>query len=63
MQGHDTFLIVMHNTKKENTEFNITLCETNLRWLSGNPESPENTKKIEKTKKEISRLKKILKTL
>jgi hypothetical protein len=53
----------MHNTKKENTEFNITFCETNLRWLSGNPESPENTKKIEKTKKEISRLKKILKTL
>jgi len=49
----------MHNTKKENTEFNIAFCETNLRWLAGNPESPENTKKIEKVKKEITRLKKI----
>ena len=47
----------MHNTPKENLEFQITFTETNLRWLAGNEDTAENRKNIKKTKKMISDLK------
>lgn len=48
----------MHNTKKQNLEFNLTSCETNLRFLLGAEEL--NTKAIRFNKKEIKRIKKEL---
>jgi hypothetical protein len=51
----------MHNTKKQNLEFNLTSCETNLRYLLGAEEL--NKKAITFNKKEIKRIKKELDNL
>lgn len=41
----------------ENIEFQITFCETNLRYLLGEPESEDRDNKIAFMKSEIKRLK------
>ena len=48
----------MSPTKKQNLEFNLAFCETNLRWLLGAEEL--NKKAIAFNKKEIKRIKKEL---
>jgi len=40
-----------------NNNFQITFCETNLRWLAGEPPSEERTRKEQKMVSEIARLK------
>lgn len=45
-------------TSEQNLEFQLTFCETNLRYLLGD-ENPDK-KKIEYMKKEIKRIKKEL---
>lgn len=47
----------MHNTPEQNRAFRITWCETNLRWLAGEPPSEENTKRKDYMVREIKRLK------
>jgi hypothetical protein len=48
----------MHNTPKQNLEFQLTSCETNLRYLLGAEELNEEA--IAYNKKEIERIKKML---
>ncbi len=43
----------------KNNEFQITFCETNLRWLNGEPPSGERTRKQQTMMQEIDRLKKV----
>jgi len=43
----------------KNKEFQITFCETNLRWLAGEPPSDERTRKQQAMMQEIDRLKKV----
>lgn len=47
----------MHNTVLDNLRFQVTWCESNLRYLLGNPASEENTKLINYMKKEIEEIK------
>lgn len=42
---------------KKNIEFAIAWCETNLRWLAGDPPSEERTRKEQINVCEIERLK------
>lgn len=51
----------MHNTKKQNLEFNLTFCETNLLFLLGAKEI--NKKAVRFMRKEIKRIKKELDNL
>jgi len=51
------------NDKRKNIEFQITFCETNLRYLAGEPPSEEVTRKQKFMVDEIDRLKKELGTL
>ncbi len=51
-------------SRKENLEFNIVWCESNLRWLAREPQSEERTRKekcmiaqIERCNKELEELK------
>ena len=53
----------MHNSKRKNLEFAIVWCETNLRYLYGDPESEERNKKIEDMKSWIQDNKKQLEGL
>ena len=53
----------MHNTPLANKEFELQFSETNMRWLLGNPFSPENEEKISKGKKIIEQIKKDLEEL
>lgn len=45
---------------EEQILFNITFCQTNLRWLNGDPPSEKKNKAIEFQKMEIERLTKLL---
>jgi len=51
----------MHTTPLENCQFEITFCETNLRYLLGD-EKPDTTK-IESMRERIATLKEKEKTL
>jgi hypothetical protein len=51
----------MHNTPLANAEFQLTFCETNLRWLLG--DEPRDEAKIDYTQSEITRLKEHVNTL
>lgn len=47
--------------KQNNIEFNITFCETNIRWLCGDLSSEERDRKIAFNFAEVARLKNKLK--
>jgi len=49
--------------KKKNAEFQLVWCETNLRYLVGEPPSEKRNKNIEYMKSEIERLRKKLLTM
>lgn len=49
----------MHNDFQKNNDFQITFCETNLRWLAGEPPSDERDRKMQVMVLEIERLKKL----
>jgi len=40
----------------KNNDFQIVSCETNLRWLAGEPPSEERTRQTQKMVDEIKRL-------
>lgn len=51
----------MHNSPKHNAEFQLTWCESNLRYLLGEDQNdPETIRKIEFMKSEIERVKILL---
>ena len=52
----------MHNTPEANRDFQIQWCETNLRYLLGEPDqdNPEVIRKIAYMRSEIARLDKII---
>jgi len=41
---------------RKNLEFNIAWCETNLRWIAGEPPSEERDRKLAFNVAEITRL-------
>jgi len=40
----------------KNNDFQIAFCETNLRWLAGDPPSEERAQKVRAMVREIERL-------
>lgn len=46
----------MHNTPEQNKAFQLQFCETNLRYLLGEEQTPETIEKIEFMRSEIARL-------